>query len=207
VAALDQEHAERVDGGGFADAGRAGDADADRLAGVGQQRLHQLARRGLMIGAPASISVIARASAARWPARSRKVVCGGKLRQRNDVIECKRLDAKIEHVKSCHDAMEVFNCQLFGADMRAERIADFDRPMARNVNRQVGQGVVDVACDRVSAFPDEPLDHQGGIENDQRWPSLILALISSRVSFTLNVSAISRISCSALRRRATCCGV
>ena len=50
---LDQVHAERVDGGGLADAGRAGDADADRLAGVGQQRLHQIARRGLMIGAPA----------------------------------------------------------------------------------------------------------------------------------------------------------
>ena len=53
VAALDQEHAERVDGGGFADAGRAGDADADRLAGVGQQRLHQIARGGLMVAAPA----------------------------------------------------------------------------------------------------------------------------------------------------------
>jgi len=53
VATLDQEHPERVDGGGFADAGRTRDADADRLAGVGQQRLHQLARRRLMIAAPA----------------------------------------------------------------------------------------------------------------------------------------------------------
>ena len=43
VAALDQEHAERVDGGGFADARRAGDADAHRLAGIGQQRLDQVA--------------------------------------------------------------------------------------------------------------------------------------------------------------------
>ena len=53
MAALDQEQAERVDGGGFADAGRAGDADAHRLAGIAQQRLHQLARGGLMVGAPA----------------------------------------------------------------------------------------------------------------------------------------------------------
>ena len=53
VAAFDQEHPEHVDGGGFADAGRAGDADANGPAGIGQQRLHQFARRGLMIAAPA----------------------------------------------------------------------------------------------------------------------------------------------------------
>ena len=35
------------------DSGRAGNADADRLAGIGQQRLHQFARRGLVIAAPA----------------------------------------------------------------------------------------------------------------------------------------------------------
>src|SRR6185295_1024608 len=51
VAAPDQEHAELVDGGGFTDAGRAGNADADRLAGVRQQRLHQITRRGLVIAA------------------------------------------------------------------------------------------------------------------------------------------------------------
>ena len=82
VAALDQEHAERVDGGGFADPGRAGDADADRLAGVGQQRLHQLARRCLMVARRLSISVIARASAARLPARrslARVLMSGGEL--------------------------------------------------------------------------------------------------------------------------------
>jgi len=53
VAALDQEHAQRIDGGRFSDAGRAGDADPHRRAGVGQQRLHQLARRGLVIATPA----------------------------------------------------------------------------------------------------------------------------------------------------------
>ena len=53
VTAFDQERPEHVDGGGLADAGRTGDADADRLAGIGQQRLQQIARRGLMVGAPA----------------------------------------------------------------------------------------------------------------------------------------------------------
>ena len=53
MAALDQEHPEPVDGGGFTDPGRAGDADPNSLAGIGQQRLHQIARRGLMIAAPA----------------------------------------------------------------------------------------------------------------------------------------------------------
>jgi len=50
---FDQEHPKRVDGGGFADAGRAGDADADAAAGVGQQRLDEIARRGLVVAAPA----------------------------------------------------------------------------------------------------------------------------------------------------------
>ncbi len=71
VAALDQEHAERVDGGGFADAGRAGDADADRLAGVWQQRLHQIARRGLVIAAPAFDQ--------RDRARQRRAVAGAEV--------------------------------------------------------------------------------------------------------------------------------
>jgi hypothetical protein len=53
VAALDQERAQDIDGGRFTDAGRAGDADPDGTAGVGQQRLHQIARRSLMIAAPA----------------------------------------------------------------------------------------------------------------------------------------------------------
>src|SRR5882724_4128534 len=53
VAALDQEHAERIDGGGFSDPRRAGDADPDGLAGMWQQRLHQIARCRLMIAAPA----------------------------------------------------------------------------------------------------------------------------------------------------------
>src|ERR1700692_4343567 len=53
VATFDQEHPESVDGGGFADPGRAGNADANRVAGLCQQRLHQLARRGLMIASPA----------------------------------------------------------------------------------------------------------------------------------------------------------
>ncbi|MGY4344106.1 hypothetical protein ACVWXM_000570 [Bradyrhizobium sp. GM7.3] len=50
---FDQMDAERVDGGGFADAGRAGDADAERSAGVRQEHLHQLARQRLMVAAPA----------------------------------------------------------------------------------------------------------------------------------------------------------
>ena len=53
MASFDQEHAERVDGGGFADARRAGDADARRLAGIGQKRLDQVARRRLMVATPA----------------------------------------------------------------------------------------------------------------------------------------------------------
>jgi len=53
VAALDQEHPEPVDGGGFSDSGRAGDADPDSLSGIGQQHLHQIARGGLVIGAAA----------------------------------------------------------------------------------------------------------------------------------------------------------
>ena len=53
VAALDQKRPERIDGGGFAHPRRAGDADPDGLAGVGQKRLHQIARCRLMIAAPA----------------------------------------------------------------------------------------------------------------------------------------------------------
>jgi len=53
VAALDQEHPEHIDGGGLAHSRRAGDADTDRLAGLGQQRLHQIACRDLMIATPA----------------------------------------------------------------------------------------------------------------------------------------------------------
>ncbi|MFK4621029.1 hypothetical protein ABIF50_004335 [Bradyrhizobium diazoefficiens] len=53
MALLDQIGAERVDGGGLADPGRAGDADAKRLAGVRQQHLHQLARQRLVVAAPA----------------------------------------------------------------------------------------------------------------------------------------------------------
>ena len=41
VALLRQQGAERVDRGRFADAGRAGDADADRVAGRVEQRLRQ----------------------------------------------------------------------------------------------------------------------------------------------------------------------
>src|SRR5206468_5294914 len=52
-AAVEQEHAEPANGRGFADPRRAGNADAYRLAGVGQQRLHQFARRRLVIAAPA----------------------------------------------------------------------------------------------------------------------------------------------------------
>ena len=40
---------EHVDGGRLADPGRAGDADAHGLAGIGQQLLHQLPRLALMI--------------------------------------------------------------------------------------------------------------------------------------------------------------
>jgi len=53
VAALDQEHPEPIDGGGFSDPGRTGDADPDCRASVGQQRLHQFARGGLVVAAPA----------------------------------------------------------------------------------------------------------------------------------------------------------
>ena len=43
--------AERVDGGRFAGAGRAGDAEPHRLAGQRQQFLHQLVRLLAVIGA------------------------------------------------------------------------------------------------------------------------------------------------------------
>jgi hypothetical protein len=50
--ALCREHrAERVDGGGFAGAGRAGDAEPHRLAGRRQQLLHQKVRASAVIGA------------------------------------------------------------------------------------------------------------------------------------------------------------
>src|SRR5579871_4412812 len=45
--------AERIDGGRFADPGRAGDAEPHRLAGVRQKILHELPRRPPVIGAPA----------------------------------------------------------------------------------------------------------------------------------------------------------
>jgi hypothetical protein len=53
VAALDQEDPKPVDGGGFTDPRRTRDADTHGVAGVGQQPLHQIARRRLMIAAPA----------------------------------------------------------------------------------------------------------------------------------------------------------
>jgi hypothetical protein len=53
VALCDQRHPERIDGGGFTDARRAGDADADRVARQRKQLLHQIARLRLMIGAAA----------------------------------------------------------------------------------------------------------------------------------------------------------
>ena len=49
VALGSEPGAERVDGGRFADARRAGDADAQRLAGIGEEFLHELSRRELMV--------------------------------------------------------------------------------------------------------------------------------------------------------------
>ncbi len=50
VAGGDEIGAQRVDGGGFADARHAGDADPHRRPGEGQERLHQLPRPRLMLG-------------------------------------------------------------------------------------------------------------------------------------------------------------
>jgi hypothetical protein len=52
LVALPRQHrAERIDGGRFADAGRAGDADAHRLAGRSEQRLRQRRGGAAVIGA------------------------------------------------------------------------------------------------------------------------------------------------------------
>jgi hypothetical protein len=44
-----EEAAERIDGGGLAYAWRAGDADANGIAGEGEQILHELSCQSLMI--------------------------------------------------------------------------------------------------------------------------------------------------------------
>ena len=46
----DEIGAQGVDGGGFADAWHAGDADAQGRTGEGHERLHQSPRLGLMLG-------------------------------------------------------------------------------------------------------------------------------------------------------------
>jgi hypothetical protein len=45
--------AERIDGGGLAYAWRAGDADANGIAGEGEQILYELARQSLMVASAA----------------------------------------------------------------------------------------------------------------------------------------------------------
>jgi hypothetical protein len=51
VAASSQKNTKRIDRSRFADAGRSGDADADRLASEREQVLNQLVRSPLVIGA------------------------------------------------------------------------------------------------------------------------------------------------------------
>ena len=64
---LGQHGAERVDGGGLAHAGNAGDADAHGLAGAGHQLLKKRPRGLPVIGAARFHDVMARADAARSP--------------------------------------------------------------------------------------------------------------------------------------------
>ncbi len=96
VAAAGEKGAQRVDGGGLADPGSAGDPDADCLAGRRQQILHQAARRLLVVGPPAFDQGDGARYVARSPARMPRA-----RRRRSGVTSGSVPDINLPQMRTC----------------------------------------------------------------------------------------------------------